>query len=101
MSESMDNENIGPLFATFNFLSHFDPWQAGSHRELRFSRAHLQLPTQNVEVEEEMSDDEKEAIRLQKILDKRLVLAAQALADDWPVYLFLIGIQAIPVLAGG
>jgi len=61
--------------------------------------------TQEVEAEEEddeeMSDDEKEAIRLQKILDKRLVLAAQALGEDWPVYLFLIGIQAIPVLAGG
>lgn len=48
-----------------------------------------------------MDDDEREAIRLQKILDKRLVLAAEALVEDWPVYLGLVAIQAIPVFFGG
>ncbi|KAM3569120.1 hypothetical protein VYU27_008779, partial [Nannochloropsis oceanica] len=70
-------------------------------RPLAFWQRQVEEEVVDVEEEEEMSDDEKEAIRLQKILDKRLVLAAQALAEDWPVYLFLIGIQAIPVLAGG
>ncbi|EWM21213.1 minor histocompatibility antigen [Nannochloropsis gaditana] len=74
------------------------------HRARARPLAFWQRQTEEREVAEEaeeMSDDEKEAIRLQKILDKRLVLAAQALQEDWPVYLFLIGVQAIPVLAGG
>lgn len=35
-----------------------------------------------------------------ELLDKRLVLAAGAMQEDWPAYAFLLGVQALPVALG-
>lgn len=53
----------------------------------------IAIPRQQEVAEEEMDEDEREARRLNALLDKRLVLAAQAIQEDWGIYGFLLAVQ--------
>lgn len=48
-----------------------------------------------------MDDDEKEARRLQAILDQRLVFAGEAMSEDVLAFIALLAIQALPIFGRG
>lgn len=51
--------------------------------------------------EEEESEEEREVRRLEAVLTRRLELAGEAMRDDAPAYVALLGLQALPVALGG
>jgi hypothetical protein len=73
-------------------------WFGGDNKEKEGSKKKQQ---QQQVVEEEEDEELREVRRLEAILDKRLVLGGEAMREDAPLYLALVGLQALPVLSNG